>query len=489
MKYIIFAINLLFVNVLYAQTINDALRLSYTNPTGTARSVGVGGAFGALGADFNAVSQNPAGLAMFRSDEFVFTPGMRFANTTSRLRGAASNQLFDDEKYRLGLNNIGVVFNAPIRRGDWRNFNFSIGYNRMANFNRSIYYKGVAPGSILNGWFEETDNFVRSGGDVADLYPFGAGLAWEAEALYFQNGPLSYDFIDNPNAPITHTQTLQSAGNVNEMTFSFASNYKDKLMIGATIGVPFSTYTFEAEYEETDPDKKVQYFDNLRFTEYVRTDGTGFNIKLGAILRPTQAVRIGASIHTPSFMNMTDSFFNTLNYTFTDNKGTQSTEARSPDGVSEYRLRTPWRAMLSGALLAGKYGFVSGDVEWINYSNSRFNLGNGLSQGDQEAEQSLNANLGRSFQKSMNMRLGAELALGVARLRAGYNWIGRPYQGDTGFSTAWSAGAGLRFDRFYVDAAYRHAAGDGSVTPYSGGPTVSVDDRASDFLLTFGFKF
>ena len=71
-----------------AQTSDDVLRYSFLQPGGTARFVGAGGSFGALGAEFGALSQNPAGIALFRSNELVVTPSLRFSNVESQLPGS-----------------------------------------------------------------------------------------------------------------------------------------------------------------------------------------------------------------------------------------------------------------------------------------------------------------------------------------------------------------------------------------------------------------
>ena len=48
-----------------AQTDADLLRYSMLNPVGTARYNAMGGAFGALGANFTALSTNPAGIGFY----------------------------------------------------------------------------------------------------------------------------------------------------------------------------------------------------------------------------------------------------------------------------------------------------------------------------------------------------------------------------------------------------------------------------------------
>ena len=62
-----------FAGLMSAQTEYDALRLSQTDLTGTARYMSLGGAMGALGADASATKDNPAALGVYRSSEMSAT--------------------------------------------------------------------------------------------------------------------------------------------------------------------------------------------------------------------------------------------------------------------------------------------------------------------------------------------------------------------------------------------------------------------------------
>ncbi|SDY76054.1 hypothetical protein [Hymenobacter psychrophilus] len=61
----------------FAQYQADALRFSQSQPVGTARTLGLGGATAAVGGDYGSVLVNPAGLGMFQRSEFSFSPGFR----------------------------------------------------------------------------------------------------------------------------------------------------------------------------------------------------------------------------------------------------------------------------------------------------------------------------------------------------------------------------------------------------------------------------
>ena len=78
---------ILFSTGIFAQNLVDALRYSDYRINGTARSTAMGNAFGALGGDFSVMSTNPAGLGLYRSGEFAFTPNIGKSNTDATYLG------------------------------------------------------------------------------------------------------------------------------------------------------------------------------------------------------------------------------------------------------------------------------------------------------------------------------------------------------------------------------------------------------------------
>jgi hypothetical protein len=492
MKKVIFPLALLLVGApIFAQTVSDVLRYSNLQPGGTARFLGAGGAFGALGAEFGVLSQNPAGLAMFRSDELVLTPSLRFSKTRSTLPGSG-NAAIDEDKSNFGFDNFGLVFNTNPRNSRWKTFNVGLGMNRLGNFNQAVFYEGKANGTIMNDFFDDANATFEAGGSEDDLYPFGAGLAWDANALYADNqNRLSYDFLDKPDALLDRTHALGTFGRMNEMTLSFAGNYDEKLMVGATVGVPFVNYRIEGEYKESDPSGLVEYFDDLTYTEYLKTEGVGVNAKFGFIYRVNQMLRLGGAFHTPTFFGMTDRYSNTFTYRFTDGSGPGGGEVfESPEGSADYRLRTPWRAIASSAIVIKKFGFVSADVEWVDYGANSYNLdADAPNTETAQTERDLNNGIQRAFKQTMNVRLGAEMAIQNFRLRGGFNLLGKPRASDDGFNTSFSMGAGIRGEAFYLDLGYRRFLGKGIVQPYFDAPVTATENTNSDVLLTLGFKF
>ena len=127
--FFIILIALTICNLSYSQYVDNALIFSNNDYSGTARFVGMGGAFGALGGDFSAIAINPAGLGVYRSSEFTFSPGMSYNSNSSTY----INNKIDEGGYNMNFNNLGFVASYDLENSDtrWVNFNFGVGFNRI----------------------------------------------------------------------------------------------------------------------------------------------------------------------------------------------------------------------------------------------------------------------------------------------------------------------------------------------------------------------
>src|SRR5512137_1242887 len=100
------AIIFLTISGLFAQNVDDALRYSQIFYTGTARFMSMGGAFTALGGDLSTLSQNPAGIGVFRSSEISLSPQLFYNNTSASFNGISKDYL-----YNFNLGQAGIVSN------------------------------------------------------------------------------------------------------------------------------------------------------------------------------------------------------------------------------------------------------------------------------------------------------------------------------------------------------------------------------------------
>ncbi|MCB0640062.1 MAG: hypothetical protein KDC44_00410, partial [Phaeodactylibacter sp.] len=249
-------------------------------------------------------------------------------------------------------------------------------------------------------------------------------------------------------------------------------------------------------YEELDTDDSNPVFNSLAYNEFLRTTGTGINFKFGFIYRLHQMVRLGGAVHTPTFFSLEDEFSTTMDYSYVDNQGTlQETlePVRSPSGLYDYKLQTPWRLIGSAGVLLGKTGFLSGEVEWVDYSSAAFNFHRATTSADENYERELNNQIQDEFQASLNVRLGVELRYEIFRFRGGYQLSTSQFVGDPNIYDGFSAGVGIDEKTFFLDLAYRRTTTGETYIPYvtASEPQQSVtnDGVLQRYLLTIGFKF
>lgn len=466
-----------------AQGVADALRYSLFDLNSTARSVGVGNALGALGADFSVASTNPAGIAMFRSSEMVFTPNFRFENSNSELLSDDNNARNTENQFTFHLNTLGVVVAGRPRSPKWSTFNFAIGFNRVANFRREFFFQGSSPGTITDRFLELID-----GGNV-DL--FEGEVAIDAEAVYDIDGDgvFETDFSFIPlEQPVDKSQRVSQRGSINEIVLSLAGNYSEKFMIGATIGVPFISFQEEKTYIETDDNDEVPFFEDLEFREFLTTTGVGINAKIGLIYRVNQMVRLGIAAHTPTAFALEDNFSTALDYNFLNNNVIVQGQGDSPDGDFNYNLRTPWRIIGSAGILIQKKGFISAELEWVDYTAANFRFDDFQDDADL-----INEDIDAILQSTLSFRVGGEYAYNSMRFRAGVNLRRSPFFDESSFNPAYSIGFGLRGESVYFDAALRSDNTTDNYSPYftNGFPEQNVENNFTDnrLLLTLGIKF
>lgn len=130
-----------------AQTIDEALWYSRIFYGGSARFQAMGGAFTALGGDLSVLSQNPAGLALYRSMELSLSPQMYYNNSLAEYNDTETS----DYSYKFNLNQAGFVFPliSSDNVGGLAALNVGYAYNRTNNFNANTVIRGVNNNSSM----------------------------------------------------------------------------------------------------------------------------------------------------------------------------------------------------------------------------------------------------------------------------------------------------------------------------------------------------
>ena len=496
MKKLLYAISIvLFASSTFAQDLTDALRYSNYHVNGTARSAAMGNAFGALGGDFTSLSINPAGAAVYRSGEFTFTPSVDNTSVDGTYLGNKAT----DSKYNMSINNLGYVTTIPTGENSETglvSLSFGLGFNRLGSFSMSSLAEGSNANHSLLEYFTQNANNPYTLG--ANLDPYYEQLAWKTDLIYDNGNGAYQNDITDAGYKQSQRKSMDRKGYINEYLLSFAANFNHKVYIGATIGIHDVYFNENTDLYEWDANNNIPNFNNFNFNTSLKTTGSGYNIKFGVIFKPTENLRLGAAIHSPTFYKFNDVYNNSMNssMTYASDGVTQNYSAK-PDkaGVYDYEIQTPLKAILSGAYVIGKSGLISVDYEIVNYSTAKLKNGSdGYNYYDQ------NLTIQNAYRTIGNLHLGGEYRVNKTfSLRAGYENFPSVYKSsylnasstnsNTSYSTI-SGGFGFKQGSFFLDAAVKHMMNDEYLKLYPGAvDMVKYNTNQNSVILTFGYKF
>jgi hypothetical protein len=492
-----------------SQEPGDALKFSWNVPGASARIQAVGGAMGSLGGDISALFVNPAGLAFYRTGDLVFSPNIQAGRTSGNYLGVTDRRVHD----RFSLGATGVVLGGGTNQKN-KNVAFSLGMNRMADFNSSFTYRGRnTQSSYSQKYLEEIGN-ARDGNVVANNFPFGASLGFNALWIDTVGGQTNGNFqFQSRSLPLLSSGLLQqhtvdTRGGITELAIGGAVQTGEKLMIGASLGIPFVQYKRESVFIEADPTSNSNNkFDFASITDELETTGMGFNLKAGLIYKPQEFWRLGFAFHTPTFFSLTDR----ANITARANLDSGITNVISSNDILgsehefKYNFTNPYRVMGSISYViretqdvTRQRGFITADVEYVNHKASSFMPG-AESEGDQTTKtylKSVNNAIDNAYKGAFNFRLGGELKFTTIMFRAGAAFYGNPYQdiaGEFGQRVNLSGGLGYRNKGFFIDLTYVHAMTKDANLAYrlQNGPNniARLNNTTGNLFTTVGFKF
>lgn len=524
---------LLLGQVALAQNELDALRHSQTGLSGTARALGMGGAYSAVGADLTSATLNPAGLGLYRSSTFTISPSFAIHEAQTSFLGTSER----GNTRNLGIPNWGFAFNTlnyydngrtreEVKEG-LKSYTFAFGHNQLENYHRNTVVQGAFnPHSSISQMFAE-----RAEGLLPTQLGVREGTAFDLLVIdtIFGGGGRRY-FPAAGSGQVGQSLQIEESGRRNEWFVALAGNFSDKLFIGASIGIQQLRYTQSFNFIERDVNNRYEFYDpfedngfpleiptdEIRFSEDFTTRGTGINGKIGLLYRPSDALRLGVSAQTPTYLSLTDEFNFDMVHVITLDPDAGPEEffpnpAPTP-GRFEYNLLTPFRVTAGGMYLFQKIGFLSMDVEYVDYASANLSSAtNSITDPAYYAFTDENQAILNQFRPAVNYRLGGEVRYNIARFRAGFALYGSPLSSQArdylsfedletvqqidGSRRFLTLGVGVRQPNFYLDVSLVNQVQETKTSPYSlvspnlFQPT-AVSDRMSNMIMTsIGFTF
>lgn len=446
----------------------DVQRFAERQIIGTARYVGMGGAMTAIGGDPSAVQDNPAGLGLYRRGEIMLTVDGTIDQTCQN----GSRDVY--QRARFALPQVSAVWawgNPSKQRGMiYNNFMFSI--QRLANYNRDVLVEGVGMG-MVETICEKTNGLAEE---------FLIDMPWNDEevgwlSILGYEGYLIDPVVDNQWIPAVDfssgTLSVSETGSADQYTLSWAGNISNQWYVGLSLNIPTITYTKRTSLLETSRNNSAE----LKSMYYA--SGIGVSGAVGLIYRPIQSLRIGASLQTPTVMQLSlqteGDMYSTIagqKYdVLTPSSGSINTEIYAP-------LRTSFSVagqMGNNALIAVQYDYAhSADMEDVH----TLRIG-----AEAQAYRGLFINAGYVYESSfMNKELAVGLDYNSIRTDMDYRY--------TAYSQYASMGVGYRSNVLVAQVAYQYLwqtlhqyATEMQLTP------IDVQTRTHRFVATLAWRF
>lgn len=510
---------------LFSQSEIEAIRFSKSGLHGTARSMSMGGAFGALGGDMTGVSINPAGIGVYRSSEIVGTFGLQQNNSKV---GDIKKGVTD-----FNMHNFGFVGYFPLRNETMPLVNFGFAHNRRNNYNKRISASGYGVSTLMDYIADRSFGVDRDklliDKDQPNLPDPFLSQPW-LSVLGFNSGLITgmknsdgkyvYSPLDTRGDKAYQEIINNERGYIDNYDITVGTTINEVLNIGVALNLTDIYHYMDTElYEDFDDGTNINGYYALG--NNVVTKGSGIGAKLGIIYRPIHQLRIGVAYHTPVLYSLSESFESYLE----DDMGHYITNPDYSKGTTSsarftnyYDLRTPSKWVISLASVLGSNFILSADYELTDYKNMKLNVPSGAS--NQDFYDIDNMYIKEDFKMASTIRLGAEYRFTQQFSgRLGYSWMQNPYDNDfasagnpgiSGSSTIFrvegdtnyfTGGVGYRFNRaFYIDLAVVYQTQKDELYPFPNlysdegdividGAPFSLNNNSLRGVITLGYKF
>lgn len=515
------------IGMLQAQiTEFDAINATKTDITGSARYMGMAGAFGALGGDISAIKDNPAGLGVYRTSEVTSTFNFRTQNTTSNWNGMK----LDDGNFKFTFDNIGIVMAFPTWAGQSNgkgilHSNWSFSYNRLKNFNRQMAVGANGLGSsftdFLAGFTNGLTPYDLTLVDTDDEYydPFeNPDIPWLSTMAYetglinnvSRTDPETGKLVDTDqwNSALLSGETvdsryyLQESGNISEYAISWGGNINNTIYLGATLNFQSINYSMRSNLIE-----KFGQNEGFNLENTLHTNGLGINGNFGIIYRPVDFLRIGVAYKTPMKYNLVSYNYGKMSSDIVKDNGLKNfNSSPANDNEYNYSVYVPGKVTASAAWIIGKKAIVAADFSYTNYRNIKMFDAN---SGSQYYEEDNNA-IKNTFGNGMEFNIGAEYRVtNHFSVRAGFaaetasmksSAAKYPHLNTARTDTEYfrhrgtnyiTAGLGYRGNFWYFDAAFVNRNLTEDFVPYNtiDNNPATVKTHNYDVIATVGFRF
>ncbi|MBL6645411.1 MAG: hypothetical protein ISP55_03075 [Flavobacteriales bacterium] len=475
------------------QGLADVMQYSRQDPLGSARTMGMGGAMTALGADLGSIWSNPAGLGMYRSSDLSFSLGIGAGGARTDYLGTRNVAA---EPHAI-VGQLGVALTMPMLSTDFKRSTFAVAYTPLKDFHQRAIWSGEAEGESITSQFAQQANGT-SFDSLWYYHPFDAELAWYTYLIDTVGGSANQYAPAFTNDEVTQELRRDRSGRMGETTIGFGTSYRDQLHIGLSVGIVSTEMNRVDVYRESKISGPSS-LQELSLNDRLEISGSGAYWSFGLILQPKATpIRLGWSYRSGTVLSIEDFYQVDATAQFA---GSGSFEAGSPSSFVEYRIRTPRRHQLGFSWTLGKVAVISVDYGQTNYAQAEFmsedfsaqdvnRIQDGITD-DFTLEQQYRAGLELRVQDELRFRIGGGWrSAAAAPLTNPFGDADGSLIEDSGTMGHASLGGEYRVDNWYAGATYRHTSTADGRRLYGLGPEVATGRTGLGLLmLTIGARY
>jgi len=237
------------------------------------------------------------------------------------------------------------------------------------------------------------------------------------------------------------------------------------IFLGGALNVYSGEYRYYRLYEEMDSQGVYERFKHLAMEEYLTTDISGYNFKLGLLYKIDDTFNFGLTIETPIYYDLNDTYSTSLSteYDVAPEGADQTSFYSELSGEFSYTLDTPFR-FATGLSYYNDWVTLSAQAEWMDWSQMEYD-------GDSNYLKSVNRVIQSELQGAYSLAAGVEFSMPGSDIyvRGGYRFEQSPYKyklsnpnRKTGYDEAYktfSLGLGINMkSSLALDLAYQQTS-------------------------------
>ena len=399
---------------------------------GSAKYNAMAGSMGALGGDVSAIATNPASLGVFITGNISGTLAVNKTNTTSSFTNASKS-------YELSNTNLGQIGAVAVfetgNSSPWKFVNIGVNYS-----NKNIEEYIETPGNS-NYKFQDSNLVDGSGNTVTGTFT-------------------------------SQGHAYNRTGDLTNMNIALGGNYENRFYVGGSLNFKGARIDqYDSSILSLDIDNNSNYLFDKQGTPYSE-DSNGFSVSAGIISKISNNVRLGLSLETPTWWNITRVY---------SEVGSDNLGYYGDTYTEDRKLSSPMKATVSGAFVASKNFALNVDYT-LGLTKPKYKV-----QG--AAESQLNSFFNSDYKNLSELKVGGEYRYNNFRLRGGYAIANSPFEKRAGFDDLYigkretlGLGVGFDFKSFYIDATYSKVKIN-STNVYGDGDYYATDNNGNVIFL------